>query len=372
MALLTDFASVVGIIISLILIILLTKSNNRGLDKSILVIIFSFILFSSIHTYATHNKLSILYYVSFLFDYTLLWTLGPLLFLYIKALFLDNDKFLRKNIIHFLPSFLFTIFVFVPKMIDPNFDDMMFMYLKLYQDNQLVFVIIRNIYFVVYLILSVKLFLSIKQRQNRKANFSIEEYRWINKLLFGSLTFASIDIAIRSFELFAYNLKFDGGYITLFAIVIFIVYLGCNGVSESRVLIPAFLLTKYKNVNFSPEEAVLLEQKIKIALEDEKLYLDETLSLKKLSELVHISDKKLSAFLNDHLNTKFKDHINFFRVEEMKKKLNSKDYDKLTLFAIACECGFSSKASFYRVFKKHTGFSPSEYKKGCRGDKFVP
>jgi len=34
-----------------------------------------------------------------------------------------------------------------------------------------------------------------------------------------------------------------------------------------------------------------------------------------------------------------------------------------SLLGIAFECGFNSKASFNRAFKKNTGLTPSEYKK---------
>jgi AraC-like DNA-binding protein len=164
--------------------------------------------------------------------------------------------------------------------------------------------------------------------------------------------------------LFISELYFDGGYITLFSIVIFISYLGYNGLNESRVLIPAFLLQKNETieVSFTDDEVLQLEQKINDLIEKDKLYLDETLNLKSLSDSLNISDKKLSAFLNNQLNTKFNDYINFYRVEEVKQKLKSDDYNKFTLLAIANECGFNSKASFYRIFKKHTGYSPATYK----------
>ena len=365
MTLLTDFVVVIGIIFSIILIILLTKSKNRGLDKNILIIIFSFIFFTSLHAYASIHNLSKIHYLSFLFDYNLFWILGPLLLLYIKSLFLDNDKLLRKNILHFLPSIFFTILVFIPKMATQIFNEIHLDYLKFYQEKQLIFIILRNIYFVLYLFLSIKLFLNLKQTLNKKLNFSIEEYGWVNKLLLGCLAFVSVDILIRAFELFVFELQFDGGYITLFSMVIFITYLGYHGLNESRVLIPAFVLQKNGNteISFTPKETILLEQKIKDSLEKDKLYLDETLSLRQLSESLHISDKKLSAFLNNHLDTKFKDYINFYRVEEVKEKIKSGAFDKFTLLALANECGFNSKASFYRIFKKHTGYSPSEYKK---------
>ncbi len=42
--------------------------------------------------------------------------------------------------------------------------------------------------------------------------------------------------------------------------------------------------------------------------------------------------------------------------------IDSKEYENYTLLGIAYECGFNSKASFNRVFKKETGLSPSQYK----------
>ncbi|WP_407654005.1 helix-turn-helix domain-containing protein [Aquimarina gracilis] len=39
------------------------------------------------------------------------------------------------------------------------------------------------------------------------------------------------------------------------------------------------------------------------------------------------------------------------------------EYNKYTLFGIACKCGFKSRTSFNRIFKQETGLSPSDYKK---------
>ncbi|MEM6633147.1 MAG: AraC family transcriptional regulator [Bacteroidota bacterium] len=39
-------------------------------------------------------------------------------------------------------------------------------------------------------------------------------------------------------------------------------------------------------------------------------------------------------------------------------------YENQTFEALALRCGFRSKSSFNRIFKKHTGVSPSEYLKG--------
>ena len=67
------------------------------------------------------------------------------------------------------------------------------------------------------------------------------------------------------------------------------------------------------------------------------------------------------SFLNNHMNVNFSNFINVYRVNEIKKRLNQENLSKYTLKALSEQCGFSSKATFYRVFKNVTGMTPLEY-----------
>ncbi len=360
---LITFLAVFGVAISLILIFLLIKEKKRGLDKNILIVIFSFIFFTCLNVYSDLHGLEILIHITAIFDGTLFWFLGPLMFLYVKSIFFDNKNLVHKNIYHFLPSISLPLFDLLFVMLEAEAE-----YLEFLDNNQLLILLIRDIYFSLYIFFSIKLFLKLKKTLNKKLNISIEGYNWILKLLIGILVFPSIDILMRTLELFGFYLELYSGQLTFIAIIIFLTYFGYYSINEARFLIPSFLVEDDKNNNsvFSEEEASVIEQKIKEILENEKLFLDENLTLKKLSNNLQISEKKLSIFLNTNLNTKFADYINFYRVEAVKEKLKSEDYDKLTLLAISEECGFNSKASFYRIFKKHTGISPAQYKKSIK------
>ena len=56
-------------------------------------------------------------------------------------------------------------------------------------------------------------------------------------------------------------------------------------------------------------------------------------------------------------------------IEEAKRILESSDSHDKTIVSVAMEVGFKSTTSFYQVFKKHTGMTPSQYKKEAQKKK---
>ena len=50
-----------------------------------------------------------------------------------------------------------------------------------------------------------------------------------------------------------------------------------------------------------------------------------------------------------------------YRIAEFKRLVEKDEYAKYTLSALAELCGFSSRASFFRYFKKATNITPNEY-----------
>ncbi|MBK3517518.1 ligand-binding sensor domain-containing protein [Carboxylicivirga marina] len=98
-------------------------------------------------------------------------------------------------------------------------------------------------------------------------------------------------------------------------------------------------------------------------MEKEEVYLNPELSLKDLASQLNCSANTLSSVFNDLLNQNFYDYVNNYRVEHVKAMLNNKDMAHYTLLSIGFDSGFNSKSSFYRIFKKHTGLTPSEYQK---------
>lgn len=119
----------------------------------------------------------------------------------------------------------------------------------------------------------------------------------------------------------------------------------------------------YSKSGLTPEKNKSLAKRLKEHMEIEKPFLNENLNLSLLSEKSEIPQSHISQVMNQHFQMHFYDFINSYRVEEAKKKLSSSDFDHLSVLGIAFDCGFKSKSSFNRYFKKYTGISPSEFKK---------
>uniref|UniRef100_UPI004049057E helix-turn-helix domain-containing protein n=1 Tax=Fulvivirga sp. TaxID=1931237 RepID=UPI004049057E len=107
-----------------------------------------------------------------------------------------------------------------------------------------------------------------------------------------------------------------------------------------------------------------MKRKLKLVMNDNKAYLNPDLTLNDLAVLAEVKIPELSGFINANLGKNFNDYINDYRVDEFKKLVKSKSTDpRATIMELAYESGFNSKASFNRIFKEHTGITPTEYRR---------
>jgi AraC-like DNA-binding protein len=131
----------------------------------------------------------------------------------------------------------------------------------------------------------------------------------------------------------------------------------------SRRLVNNILPGKKRPGNKNQLEATdLLNWKGRIEkLMEEGVYLDPVLSLNSMAEQLGTNSSVLSRVINQGYGANFNDFINAYRVEAVRHALEKGAHKTHTLAGIAQDCGFSSKATFNRAFKKHLELSPSEY-----------
>ncbi len=106
-----------------------------------------------------------------------------------------------------------------------------------------------------------------------------------------------------------------------------------------------------------------IKEKLFAFMLDEKPYLNCDLRISDVANSLGFSIHEISQVLNVEMNHNFSDFINSYRVEEVKRRIQKGETQKYTLTAIAMQCGFNSKSSFQRAFKKATNLTPSEFLK---------
>ncbi len=94
-----------------------------------------------------------------------------------------------------------------------------------------------------------------------------------------------------------------------------------------------------------------------------KIYRNPRLTLSSTAKKLGISPCYLSSIVNSLFKRSFIDFINEYRVDDVKKNLQSKEFAHYTIESVGLEAGFNSKSTFYSAFKRHTGFTPIQYKK---------
>lgn len=94
---------------------------------------------------------------------------------------------------------------------------------------------------------------------------------------------------------------------------------------------------------------------------DKKLYENPELSVADIAQPLGIAPKRVSQIINRGFAVNFNDYINQHRVKAVIAKLKEGEHSLQTLLAIAYDCGFNSKSTFNRAFKRHTGLSPNAY-----------
>ncbi|WP_178984719.1 helix-turn-helix domain-containing protein [Winogradskyella helgolandensis] len=153
--------------------------------------------------------------------------------------------------------------------------------------------------------------------------------------------------------------------------VVFIFWIGISGIKQSKLFVTK--IASIKKIDHQQSDVNETNNRLKtnnkdhyeklIALmDDEKLFLEPNLSLADVSLKLKITQRNLSELIRDESDKNFNQFVNHYRVEEAKKLLLDTSNNHLNMLGIAFDSGFSSKATFYSVFKKHTSLTPTLFK----------
>ena len=368
MKLIVDFILIIGILLNLIVLVGLIRLEEKKLPQKILIIFWIFILINIFHSYFALHNLRGFNRTTFIFEDGSRFILGPLIFIYFKSLFFEYKNFIKKNLVHFIPFLAYLMAYTIPRLINILSETTVFSHVSIIGQT-INLALVKDLYVIGYCFLSLKLFYRVKSTMKyHYSNIKENDFSWLEKFLISSSILIMVDFIITLSEiLFEYNVSWDG-FITLVFLIISMGYLAYYGLRQSTIFLPYFLLEKKNKKRAfteleSSKSTEALKSKIESVLKKEEIYLNPDLTLRILAEKNNISERKLSAFLNNIMQISFYDFINSYRILEAKRRLLSNEYKKYTIEGIGHSCGFKSRSSFFKTFKKETGISPSAYKK---------
>ena len=355
------FGAVQGLLIALYLFF--SMSANK-VQKNLLAFFMLILAYNGFETSGWSTSFSNRFVFFDLFNFTLIFSLGPTLFLYIRSF---HKKIIRKNLIHFS----FTGILFVTRLLY-----LVYYILSAYRIVPIInYNLIENwrwiilepltaVVFTVYLFFSFKEFRKIN---NREGQFSPEHFaivqRWLKIFL---SCMAAITVLWIGSLLAARFFTISNGhqyYITEVLLAVFIYWTGLMGYQRIKFIYidqqpgPGYLDT------IADEEIVACERSLEYTMKIDKLYLNPELTVAGLAKHTGFNVKLISAVLNQRLKKRFNDLVNEYRLQEFKERATKTNWQHLTISGLAAECGFNSQASFQRIFKQRIGISPSEYLK---------
>lgn len=305
------------------------------------------------------------------------FAVGAVIYLYVQTLTNFERKFTRRDFLLFIPALVYYAYQFLiflqPLSFKNWFDDAV--HVPFVMPVLTIAIILSN---TIFLCLSIRHYRRYRRWLN--ANFSDTEklkFDWLRNFLY---LFAVALFCSAVFDLtnsFIVYLSYKQYFWWHFIAALLTYYLAIAGYlrSESiKVEFPSADIqenlalpigespeTENRKTLLKDEELKEWKDRLQNVMATRKPYLDPQLTLTNLSKELGVNSNLLSFVINAGFEKNFNDFINDYRVAEVKAKLSSGGSKNLTLLAVAFECGFNSKATFNRAFRKCTGLSPKEY-----------
>lgn len=306
---------------------------------------------------------------------------GPFMFVYVLVMIDKTGRFKFSYLFHGLPFLVITLYyIFVFYLLEAP-EKLAYFHLQFSTPNA-VFIVTSflNVFlgpvYVVWSLVKLR-----KHAKNITEQFSYTEQINLNwlKYVVAGLGFVWVTVLITNIcGLFSFIIPGNWTarliYLSVTAVVFF---LGYFGFKQQAIYVDGSTQTgekeaieeqmeekpkeRYKKSGLSEKNAKEYLTRLLHYMDEDKPYLNGKLNIKDVASHLDISINHLSQVINGQLGVSFFDLINKYRVEEVISSLSKSENKQFTLLAIAYNCGFCSKSSFNNIFKKITGYTPSEY-----------
>lgn len=327
----------------------------------------------------------------FYFPFHQLFFVGPLIFFYFKALTNDDFRLRRRHLPHFIPGILllgiyFTAFVkdlVVEKWMRgqelPEFFNTKGATIEFFEEAlEEGVVILWSVSMITYMVLTLRSYF--RYRRYLNDHFADQEnirFQWLRNMIYAVILGLAVTWAMDAYELIfeCGCLDYTDYWYSHLAIAVLIVWLGITGHINTQILPELHFVEEGAEeenaiAQVAPQEDAAVgvdpewlewKERLEAYMKEEQPYLSPGLTLKELANGIGTNASVLSKVINGSYGQNFNDFINQRRVEAVQQAMQNPDLSHLTLIAIAETCGFNSKSTFNRAFRKFSGMSPREY-----------
>jgi len=325
--------------------------------------------------YDTYRNTKINYYLI-----NLEMVLAPLIYFYVKSITTSDFIFKKRDFLHFVPwvaFFCIKLFILFYDASQPGFDDTQNGYMVMKYEWKYINPIVTIFslgQMLLYLAFTFQLFYQYRNKiQHYFSNTYKLELNWIRNFLYIYSFIFLYGIVQLFINEFITELNWMQKWWLQFCSALAVIYIGIKGYFTNTVMLTSLNFESDEKLHIHTEIITIdtkvsddirkKEEQLKVYFEQEKPFLNPDLNLIELAKRVNMSRAELSEVINTGFGSNFNDFINHFRVEAFKEKLHEGKHEQLSLLGIAYDCGFNSKATFNRVFKKLTNTSPTEFLK---------
>ncbi|ERM80294.1 hypothetical protein P872_13530 [Rhodonellum psychrophilum GCM71 = DSM 17998] len=361
--------SVITMFISLFLaLFLVTVKTEHKLSNRLFAF---FLILSAIDMIGNINSL---FYISlnvrvFISSFFLLQL--PTFYLYVLSVCYSDFKLKQKHLIHSV-AFLIANLILLPHFYTVDLPSKIRLLEKSSSIPEIQFNhILMHIQMLLYIVAAFMIL-----RKARKiylenyAGASIESLKWLFQFTLALSAFYFIALVKNIFKFTVYLNISEGLKIGLlifeFFIIFWYLYKALNNPSlfrniDSKLKLVSDIISEEKKIEPETLNEDLL--RLKKYMADEKPFLDPALTIQDISNSLDIPVRELSVLINHQLGQHFYDFVNTYRIENTIEILKDSSKSKVTVLEILYEVGFNSKSSFNTAFKKHTGNTPTSYRK---------
>lgn len=341
--------------------LILVFNKGKRTEHWFLSVLFLLMLISCIYMFLLYKSGGAYYQPWFSeLNYAIPLLYGVLLWMYTRSLIDNKFRLQRYDLIHLIPFVGFLLYLVTPLLIE----------IKSETQSDIGYPLIKLIINPIYIFLSLKLLDDYRRDLFEQYSYvNHMHHYWLTWIVYGALLLWIVACFGNVFNWYnGYDTSMLGDYflIGFLGILMFILaYVGINRTEIFQAPKPVekedISKKKQKEPSEENDEYQQLFKNLSAVMVEKKAFLDPTLSLSGLATISNIPQGKLSSVINRVAQKNFYDFVNEYRVQEMKARLANGEQNQYSILGIATECGFNSKASFNRIFKKQTGLTPSEY-----------